>query len=171
MTLSVLVPTYKRADSLRRNLQSLISAGLSPLEVIIGDDGGDLETKIVCDAFNELLPLIRLGQNGKGSLATNITRLCNAAKGDWLLLLHDDDFLVGNHSAFPMCFDKDYDLFFTDHWIANSAGIIQEEASNENSKHYGRNLLNEGLQTNNLNIGLHQLICLDGFYIKKKCIR
>lgn len=170
MTVSVLVPTYKRPKALQRNLQSIISVGLNPLEVIVGDDSGDFETKTVCDEFCELLPIFRLAPNGKGSLATNITRLCNAAKGDWILLLHDDDFLVGNHSSFPMCFEKDYELFFTDHWIANNDGIIQKETSHKNSKYYGRNLLNEGLQTNNLNIGLQQHICLDGFYIRRDAL-
>jgi glycosyltransferase involved in cell wall biosynthesis len=169
-TLSILVPTYKRSIALRRNLQSIVSAGLKPIEVIVGDDGGDEDTAKVCNEYERFLPLIRLVPAGKGSLSTNLTRLFNAANGKWILLLHDDDFLVGDHSKFPMCLDNDYELFFTDHWIAYENGEIDKKNSYENSKSFRRDFLSDGLQKNNIDIGINQSICLDGFYIRKSAL-
>ncbi|MGN7203378.1 glycosyltransferase family 2 protein [Pedobacter sp. SAFR-022] len=170
MSLSILIPTYKRPALLRRNLASIIESMVKVDEVVVGDDGGDEETRMVCGQFASRLPLRYLRPEGKGSLATNVTRLLKASRMEWILLLHDDDYLTGNHSDFPAQFEYKCDLFFTDHWICEESGEINLEKTTGNSIAYGRSALKEGIQYDNLGIALHQKICLDGFYVRRSKI-
>lgn len=170
MSLSILVPTYKRPALLKENLASIIRSNVKADEVIVGDDGGDEETRSICEAYQSQLPIRYLQPEGKGALATNITRLLKVAKSEWILLLHDDDYLTGDHAAYPMQFNKECDFFFTDHWIAEENGTINQNKTASNSKTYGRTALKEGLQAQNLEIALYQKVCLDGFYVRRNKI-
>lgn len=170
-SLTVLIPTFKRPDALRRNLGSIVQTGVIASEVIVGDDFGDEATCEVCDEFSVKLPLRRLEPVGKGSLATNITRLLKAAQGEWILLIHDDDFLTGNHSIYPEIFDNEFDFFFTDHWISDESGIIDHNKTKTNSILYRRNDLTEGLQLDYHQLISNQSVCLDGFYARSSCIK
>ncbi|MCG7904908.1 MAG: glycosyltransferase, partial [Candidatus Thiodiazotropha taylori] len=49
MSVSVIIPTYNRASTLPRALDSVFAQTLPPLEVIVIDDGSDDETKTVVE--------------------------------------------------------------------------------------------------------------------------
>lgn len=169
--LSVLVPTYRRPQILKQCLQSIADAKVNAFEVIIGDDGGDIETQRVCDEYKSKLPIVYLAPDGKGSLASNISRLVLKSTGDWVLLIHDDDFLVGDHSSYPEKFSSNCDFYFTDHWVSNAEGEIDEENSFRNSIHYGRSQLTEGIQEDSFDLTFNKRVCLDGFYVNGNIIR
>lgn len=174
ITLSVLIPTYCRADLLQVCLQSIIDSRVKMLEVVIGDDGGDEATKKVCENFAKALPIIYLPPRPyplKGSLSSNLNRLLKAAKGEWILLLHDDDFLLGDHSSYPIQFYNEFDFYFTDHFNTDKNGLIDEEKSKWASNKYGRIHLKEGLQQDVFDLAINERVCLDGFYVKTKFVK
>ncbi len=172
-TLTILVPTYRRADLLRVCLQSIVDSRLKILEVVVGDDGGDDATKQVCEDFTFYLPIKYLPPkpNAKGSLSSNLGRLIQAAEGEWVLLLHDDDFLIGDHSIYPGEFANQFDFYFTDHYNTDEQGILNEEKSLWASTKYGRINLKEGKQEDVFDLAINERVCLDGFYIKTKYVK
>ena len=88
MNISVIVPTYNRAQLLARALQSIVTQATPPMEVIVVDDGSNDGTEeVVCTRFPQV-QYIR--QNNQGVSNTR-NRGIEAARGDWLAFLDSDD--------------------------------------------------------------------------------
>ncbi len=89
--ITIAIPTYNRADSyLRGVIEAALAQSWEPLEIIIGDNASSDSTPEVIAGYDD--PRIRhlrhpenIGANG------NFNSLLDAAKGEWFLLLHDDD--------------------------------------------------------------------------------
>lgn len=88
MQVSVVIPTYNRAHTLPRALDSVLTQSLRPTEIIAVDDGSD-------DATEELIrhryPSVRyMNQPNAGvSSARNLGIEC--ARNEWIALLDSDD--------------------------------------------------------------------------------
>lgn len=91
--ISICIPTCNRPDFLRQAVESCLSQQYRPLEILIGDDSSGTAsgamissmpaTPEVAIHYRHNVP--RAGQAG------NINALFAAAKGERLILLHDDD--------------------------------------------------------------------------------
>ena len=88
MRISVVIPTYNRADSLPRALSSVQSQTLPAEEVIVVDDGSRDGTESL---IREHYPRVRYlrQRNGGVSRARNLG--IAAARGEWIALLDSDD--------------------------------------------------------------------------------
>jgi glycosyltransferase involved in cell wall biosynthesis len=88
MSISVIIPSHNRAHTLPRALDSVFAQKLTPLEVIVVDDGSDDGTKTLIET--NYPQVIYLSQPNSGvSQARN--RGIMYANGDWLALLDSDD--------------------------------------------------------------------------------
>jgi glycosyltransferase involved in cell wall biosynthesis len=90
--ISVIIPTFNRADFLRSSLQSLIDQGIpkKDYEVIVIDDGSQDNTHDVCMSFSSSLPLRYYHQENSGiSIAKN--HGISVSRGDILFFFDDDD--------------------------------------------------------------------------------
>ena len=89
--ISICIPAYKRIDYLKRLLLSIEQQNYKNFEVIISDDSDD-DT-----VYNYLQSLINLSQiqyfKNSTSLGTpaNWNAAISKAKGDWIKIMHDDD--------------------------------------------------------------------------------
>jgi glycosyltransferase involved in cell wall biosynthesis len=87
---SVIVPTYNRAHTIRRCLDSALGQTISPYEVIVVDDAStDDTTSVVKSISDERLRLITMPSN-KGAQAARNVGIKNA-KGDYIAFLDSDD--------------------------------------------------------------------------------
>jgi len=87
------IPTYNRAaDHLRAALESALAQNYQPLEIIVSDNCSTDNTGEVVASYAD--PRIRYVRHdpGLGPLG-NFNYCVQAAKGDYLLLLHDDDLI------------------------------------------------------------------------------
>lgn len=85
------IPTYNRADGhLRQALESALAQQYEPLEIIVSDNCSTDNTAELVKSYGD--PRIRYEKHcpGLGALG-NFNYCVEAAKGDYLLLLHDDD--------------------------------------------------------------------------------
>lgn len=96
---SVIVPTYKRADSLPRAVDSVLNQTYPNVEVIVVDDNDpDTEWRKATSKLMERystdarVRYIKHECNKNGSAARNTGML--AAKGDYLCFLDDDDYYL-----------------------------------------------------------------------------
>ena len=92
--ISVIIPCYKAADTLRRAVDSVLDGAPAGLQLILVEDGSPDETGALCDTLAagdaRITALHR--QNGGASAARN-TGL-DAAAGEWVLFVDADDTLL-----------------------------------------------------------------------------
>lgn len=88
MRISVVVPTYNRADILGRTLASVLAQSLPPDEVIVVDDGSTDDTEAVVATFGSRVRYVRQDNAGV-SAARN--RGAGLAGGRWLAFVDSDD--------------------------------------------------------------------------------
>lgn len=88
MNISVIIPTWNRADRLANALQSVFAQSLPPAEVIVVDDGSTDDTReLVRSRFRDARYIY---QQNKGVSSARNTGIA-AASGDWIALLDSDD--------------------------------------------------------------------------------
>lgn len=97
---SVIIPTYKRADTLERAVNSVLEQDYSNLEIIVVDDNNPnteyrAQTEKIMKRFsNNNIKYIKHKKNKNGSAARN-TGIRNA-DGDFIMFLDDDDEFINN---------------------------------------------------------------------------
>jgi glycosyltransferase involved in cell wall biosynthesis len=119
---SVLIPTYDRPRFLAEAIASVLAQDDPDLEVLVGDDGA-VGAAVVAAADD---PRVRYQRNEpRLGMAGNWQRLLDAAHGELLLLLMDDDrlapdFVARGRAAFAA--DPELGVVFSNHTFARPAG-------------------------------------------------
>lgn len=166
--LTILIPTRNRPNDLRVCLESVIKGFGHGQKVVIGDNGDATITAEVVRDFPGLIIQHILNPPGS-TYVQNLDKLFRSCQTEWLSVIHDDDFFeptVGM-AIRPLLQDPLTDFIFSDHWVSQSDGTIDVDSSEQFSKQYGRNQLNEGIQPHAGLLAINQRIALDGFFIKK----
>ncbi len=88
MRISVIIPTYNRADLVVQAVESVLAQSLAPQEIIVVDDGSTDDTLAKLAAFQNEIKVIRQKQRGV-SAARNFG--IQNAKEEWLAFLDSDD--------------------------------------------------------------------------------
>jgi glycosyltransferase involved in cell wall biosynthesis len=91
---SIGLPTYNRAESLKRSIESLLSQSYHHIEIIISDNGSTDCTKDLCLKFSAMdgrIKYIRHDIN-KGA-AFNFNYVLESSTGDYFMWLGDDDWI------------------------------------------------------------------------------
>jgi glycosyltransferase involved in cell wall biosynthesis len=115
---SILIPTYRRPQLLRRAIASALSQDAPvAVEVIVGDDAD--EGAAIASEFDDARLRYQANPERLG-MAGNWNQLCDMAQGDYLLLLNDDDRLLPGFvetcvSAFHRM--PDLGVVFTNHFF------------------------------------------------------
>ncbi len=97
--LSICIPTYNRPDLLQRALASVSDNAPSEaqnVEIIISDNSTNNESEAIVDEFKKTWPgtvLYRHNQPGLPRIE-NQNQAISMASGEWIQVLHDDDFLL-----------------------------------------------------------------------------
>lgn len=93
---SIIIPTYKRPDTLQRAVNSALNQTYRPIEVIVVDDNDPNTearklTEKVMEVYREniLVTYLKHDRNKNGSAARNTG--ARSAKGEYLCFLDDDD--------------------------------------------------------------------------------
>lgn len=87
-TVSVIIPTYNRADSLPEALETVLGQVPAPDEVIVVDDGSQDNTReVMADYGNRI---VAIHQENAGAAAARNAGMARAT-GDWLAFLDSDD--------------------------------------------------------------------------------
>ena len=87
-SVSVIIPAYNAAAHIARAIESALTQSMTPLEVIVVDDGSTDETAELVARRYPQVTLLRQDNRGCGP-ARNTG--CAAARADWLAFLDADD--------------------------------------------------------------------------------
>lgn len=88
------VPTYNRAASLRRALESVLAQTHADLDVLISDNASTDETPELCAEIAARDPRVRVIRQAENvGLTANFNALLGVAAGEYVMVLADDDWL------------------------------------------------------------------------------
>jgi glycosyltransferase involved in cell wall biosynthesis len=110
---SVCIRAHRRANGLRRAIESALAQGVDGLEIVVSDDSGEMEGVVAGEGDAR----VRYSRNPapRGSIA-NLRRVCALARGEYVLVLDDDDELLPGFlsaAAAPMDLDPAIGVVFT----------------------------------------------------------
>lgn len=88
--ISVIIPTWNRAGTIKQAIDSVLNQTLSPLEILICDDGSQDYTEEIIKSINDPRVIWLPGPRG-GRPAIPRNRGIAASKGEWLAFLDSDD--------------------------------------------------------------------------------
>jgi len=96
--ISICIPAYKNTEFLRRSLDSIIRQRLTDFEIIVSDDSPDDAVGRLCEEYS-LQTNLRYYRN-RVPLGTpeNWNEAVRRARGEWIKLMHDDDWFAGEES-------------------------------------------------------------------------
>ncbi|MBK8055093.1 MAG: glycosyltransferase family 2 protein [Saprospiraceae bacterium] len=92
---SIIIPTYNRAHTIRRPLDSILAQTFTDWELIIVDDGSTDDTQSVVDSYHDVRISYVWQENQERSAARN--HGIRLAKGEWICFLDSDDEYMNHH--------------------------------------------------------------------------
>ena len=150
-SISICIPTYQRPKFLKEALDSVLEQTLQPVEIVIGDDShDDLSENLILDIKKECkIPITYTRHSPSLGQAGNVNFLYEMAKGDYIVLLHDDDLLLPNAlEDLNSCWKLYPDLVaaYGKQYFMSDEGTIDFNHSSKINQYYFRTSDKAGLQ-------------------------
>jgi glycosyltransferase involved in cell wall biosynthesis len=94
---TIAIPTYDRLEYLKEAVASARAQTYCDIEVLIGDDGTSKAIKAWAESVTSIDSRVRYQRNErKLGLAGNWNTLADAARGEFIVIIGDDDRLLPN---------------------------------------------------------------------------
>ena len=151
---SIIVPTYKRADRLAKALNSIFDQSYKNLEIIVVNDNEldsewDKETKkVLLGCEDSRLRIVHTAGRTGGGHARNFA--CRQAEGDYLAFLDDDDEFLPDKVETQLDFllDHNLDMCWQDvSWYDEAGKLVEHRRLNHCSDFSTQGLLRAHLLT------------------------
>ena len=127
MQASIIIPTFNRAQTIRRALQSVLNQKGPSFEILVVDDGSTDETRVLIESLAREKTKIRyFFQSNQGPSAARNLGIRNASGSYIALLDSDDEWLSGKLNAQLEFFEQnpDYLICQTEEiWIRNGKRV------------------------------------------------
>ena len=96
--ISICIPAYKGVHTLRRLLDSIAIQTYKRFEVVVTDDSPDREVEYLCNLYQARFDLRYFKNIVQLGTPENWNEGVRRAKGEWIKIMHDDDWFVSDHS-------------------------------------------------------------------------
>ena len=127
--ISICIPAYKRVAYLQRLLQSIESQSFRDFEIILSDDSPDQSVNALVALFPQLP--IRYYHNPKPlGTPSNWNYAISQAKGEWIKLMHDDDWFSSDKSLelFALNARPEHKFIFSSYRDIYETGAVKSPA-------------------------------------------
>ena len=144
---TILIPTYNRAEFLRVAVQSAVTQTHRDLEILILDDASPDDTASVAAEFADDPRVIYIRHPNNLGIAGNWRAGIERARGEFFCLLHDDDTFEPTFVeklVQPLQNDASLILAFCDHWVMDGTGIRRGGETAIATRRFHRDGLQEG---------------------------
>jgi glycosyltransferase involved in cell wall biosynthesis len=140
------LPTYKRLAYLKEAVASALAQTYEPIEVLISDDGPGTEIGAWAQAQAQQDPRVRYRKNERNlGLAGNWNAVAEAAQGEWLVLIGDDDRLLPDFLEKLVTFIRpEVSVVFSNHHLIDEHGQRLVDATRQQTVTYARDQLPAG---------------------------
>ena len=91
--ISVIVPVYNSAVTLRRCVDSILMQGDADFELILVDDGSTDGSAVICDEYEVADGRVRVVHKQNGGVSSARNEGLRIAGGEWLTFVDSDDYL------------------------------------------------------------------------------
>lgn len=172
--ISICIPTYRRPALLRIAVSSALAQTYPDIEVIVGDDSPDgLSAEVVEALRATAVRPIRYEHNKPGlGQNENVNRLFSLARGDRLILLHDDDVLLPDATLqLDRRWTGEASIAFGRQQVISPDGDVIIEATQQLNEYYYRTSAETGIQEFPLASALRQQIPNNGFLVLTQAAR
>jgi glycosyltransferase involved in cell wall biosynthesis len=156
-------------------VDSCLAQSYRHLEIVIGDDSTDTRWRqLIAQRYRDE-PRVRYEQHEPPlGQARNVSSLFARARGDKILLIHDDDLLTSEAvdklvSLWQRC--PQLDAAFGAQYEADHDGVIDFAASERLNAAFGRTKANEGLQSLAGRTGLIQMFPNNGWMADARLVK
>ncbi|HST52665.1 MAG TPA: glycosyltransferase family 2 protein [Pyrinomonadaceae bacterium] len=143
---TIAVPTLERLHYLKEAVASALAQSYLNVEIIIGDDGKEEAIKTWGTSIAADEPRVKYQRNGRRlGLAGNWNALADAARGEFIAIIGDDDRLLPHfvesllEAALP-----DADVAFSNHYIIDGDGRRLAAESERCTRMYRRHTIPSG---------------------------
>ena len=152
VTVSVCIPSRDRPDMLLECIRSILEQTMQPQEIVIGDDSTDARTETMLRKIDvpNLIKLVYLRNRPPVGQSRNVQRIFEATTSGWLVLIHDDDWLLSTalqHLTSPLRNGLHVDAVFGNQLVARADGRIDRAASSRLNAAFHRTPERCGVQT------------------------
>jgi glycosyltransferase involved in cell wall biosynthesis len=96
--ISICIPAYKRINYLKRLLSSIEIQSFTNFEVIISDDSDDNSVQELLKQYNDKFTVFYFKNEKALGTPANWNHAISKAKGEWIKLIHDDDWFAEANS-------------------------------------------------------------------------
>lgn len=130
---SVIIPTYNRADLLKEALESVVTQSYTDYEVIVVDDGSTDDTKNVVENISKGQSNIRYIYQKKSGRSTARNVGIRETKCELITFLNSDDIYLANKLKIQVQSLDDhpnYGMAYTNHLVMDENGKIIDGAGN-----------------------------------------
>lgn len=146
---SIVMPTYNRADSLPRAIESVFTQTFADWELIIVDDNSTDGTAAILEAAVKRDPRVKVIRNEHSDYAlVGITKVLNqgltAARGEYIARLDDDDYWIDDAKL-----DKQLKFLdaHPDYVVVGSGVVVVDGKGNERYRYFKKETDEEIRQT------------------------
>ncbi|HEV7398535.1 MAG TPA: glycosyltransferase family 2 protein [Pyrinomonadaceae bacterium] len=145
---TIAIPTFDRFEYLKEAVTSALAQTYEPIEVLIGDDGTSESINRWARELSQSDRRVRYQRNATNlGLAANWNALADAARGDLLIIIGDDDRLLPDFVKKLVFLIVPFgQVAFANHYLINAEGKRLKAESIELTKRYHRQDLVAGEQ-------------------------
>jgi glycosyltransferase involved in cell wall biosynthesis len=145
-TVSICIPTYRRLHYLKEAVASARTQTFSDIEVLLGDDGDSPELRAWCLDQGVEDPRVRYQSNQvRLGLGGNWNAVSQGARGDYLVIIGDDDRLLPTFIARMLAATRpDTVVAFSNHFVIDAGGRRLPAETERFTREYGRAALSAG---------------------------
>ncbi|HMU59983.1 MAG TPA: glycosyltransferase [Chitinophagaceae bacterium] len=97
-TISICIPAYKNIKFLKRLFDSIAIQDFRDFEVIVTDDSPGKDVELLCNTYEASFSLIYYKNYPALGSPANWNKGISYAKGEWIKIMHDDDWFVSSRS-------------------------------------------------------------------------
>jgi glycosyltransferase involved in cell wall biosynthesis len=129
--ISICIPTYKRAGLFKKLLESIMIQTYRDTEILVNDNSPDDSIEAVVKEYKGILTISYVRNGPALSAVDNCRVVMRRAKGDWIKIIHDDDWFA-TPDALQQFADaavqsgKDF-IFCASNQVYLESGKIEEE--------------------------------------------
>ena len=169
--ISVCIPTYGRSVYLQTAVRSALEQDHRPLEILVGDDSPNAENQAFIASLtrDEGVEIRYIPNETRLGQASNVNSLLKESRGNWIVILHDDDFILP--SALSRLFEAtrrhpDAIATFGLQAMVDKDGVFDWQASSASNRDFGRTAEAAGPQTSRLASAVSGQFPNNGFLLK-----